>query len=232
MDEPQEEEQAMFCYTRHSGFSHYFFPKNQFYLKKYILLNSGNRVNELWKKKYLELLQVISYSLGSRNLLLKNPLNTSRIKVIKNLFPQSKFIFIIRNPYDMFSSLLHWHKTLVGPLSLQELSAIELEELIFFRFKSIMLKYLEFKDCLSGDSLTEIKFEHLENEPLKVIRQIYAELSLEGFGDVMPRINEYLGTIHSYQKNSYPALSTRVIERINEEWSFVFKEWDYKILKS
>lgn len=232
IDEPQEEEQAMFCYTRHNGLIHYFFPKNESYFHRYILLNEGQRSNELWRKNYLELLQIISYSLGSKKLLLKNPLNTSRIGEIRKLFPNSNFIFIIRNPYELYSSVLYWHKSLIQSLSLQKLSDAELEELILFRFKSIMLKYLDLRKFLPKDRLIEVKFENLEEDPIRVIGNIYRKLSLEGIDNILPGIQSYLDGIKGYEKNLYPPLSSKTIQRINQEWKFAFREWDYPLLKA
>lgn len=71
MDEPQEEEQALFCYSRHNGLIHYLFPKNNYYFDRYILLSKGKKSTELWSKKYLELLQIISCSLGSKKTVTK-----------------------------------------------------------------------------------------------------------------------------------------------------------------
>lgn len=228
INEPEEEEMALFCYTRHNGFTDYFFPRNGSYFNKYVLFEKGSdKEKHLWKKAYLKLLQTISYSLKKRKLLLKNPLNTARTIELNELFPGSKFIFIMRNPYEIFASVLHWYKSLILPLSLQKISERELEERILQRFKSMVKKYLEVKKNLPKDCYVEITFEELQEQPIQVIKKIYRDLSLPGIHNALPEMEEYLEIVKDYKKNYYPSISLRTLKRINDEWGFVFEKWGY-----
>lgn len=230
IDEPQEEEQAMFCYSKHNGLIDYLFPKNNTYFDKYVLFKSEYYKEKVsWKKEYLELLQIISYSIGKRDLLLKNPLNTGRTNELKSLFPKSKFIFIIRDPYEIFSSVLHWHQSLIQLLCLQKISEEELEELILKRFKLIMLKYIEVRENISEDKLVEITFEELQERPLEVVSTLYKKLQMKGVEEVLTEIKKYLDSVKNYSRNVYPIIPVKTVQKINKEWGFVFKEWGYSM---
>ena len=47
------------------------------------------------------------YSLCSKRLLLKSPVHTARVRILKRLFPDAQFVYIHRNPYDVFRSAAH-----------------------------------------------------------------------------------------------------------------------------
>ena len=57
--------------------------------------------------------------------------------------------------------------------------------------------------------------------------RIYEELNLGGLEDARPNINKYLESVKDYEKNVFPDLTPNIIERINKEWDFAFKAWNY-----
>lgn len=40
-------------------------------------------------------------------LLIKSPVHTGRVKTLLSIFPDAQFIYIHRNPYEVFQSALH-----------------------------------------------------------------------------------------------------------------------------
>lgn len=228
LDEPDEEEIALFGYSPYNGLTDYFFPKNTQYHNKYILLQTENdQSKNRWRKYYNEVLRIISYSVGNNRLLLKNPFNTTRTLELSQLFPGAKFVFIIRNPYEIYVSTQHWYKTLILPLSLQILSETELEDRIVGRFKAMMKKYLKERDKLPRGSVVEITFEALQKDSISVVSAIYEELELPGLDTALPIMEAYLSSVKNYNQNRYDPLPDRIVKRINKEWDFVFDEWAY-----
>ena len=59
---------------------------------------------EAWKQEFVFLLKKISLANHNKQLVLKSPPNTARIKLLLSLFPNAKFIFIHRNPYEVYVS--------------------------------------------------------------------------------------------------------------------------------
>ncbi|TFG37549.1 MAG: sulfotransferase, partial [Candidatus Aminicenantes bacterium] len=51
-------------------------------------------VVEKWQAIYLRFLKKLTFSSGGKRLLLKNPANTARIRVLLELFPDAKFIHV------------------------------------------------------------------------------------------------------------------------------------------
>jgi hypothetical protein len=50
-------------------------------------------------------------SSGAPRLLLKSPIHTARIPLIRQIFPKAKFVYIHRDPYEVFSSSCHMADT-------------------------------------------------------------------------------------------------------------------------
>ena len=76
------------------------------------------------------MLKNIAYYNGEqKQLLLKNPHNTGRLKILKEMqSSNAKFIFIHRNPYEVFNSTKHLYQTTIKSQFLQEFSEGDIEK--------------------------------------------------------------------------------------------------------
>ncbi len=228
IDEPQEEEQALFGLTAHCGLMGYAFPRNQNYFKRYDLFEEISEYQKKkWQKNYLRVLQLIAYAQKNTYLILKNPHNTGRVKELLELFPQAKFIFIVRNPYEMYQSVRHWYDTLLSEFTMQEYVEPEREERIFRVYRKMIQKYLRDREAIPDNNLVEIRYEDLIEEPESTLKHIYNQLQLPDYNKAAPHFKEYMKRVRSYKKNEYNHLPLATIERIEREWNFAFEYWGY-----
>ena len=95
-----------------------------------------------WQEDYTYLLKNIAFANNKKQLLLKNPHNTSRVKELLELFPKAKFVFIHRNPLDVFISMVHLYGKVIETQFLQYATIRERKELILYYYKETMTKYL------------------------------------------------------------------------------------------
>lgn len=65
-----------------------------------------------------------------RQLVLKSPCHTGRVKLLLKLFPNAKFVFIHRNPYEVFLSGAHLATTTYGWMFLQKPDDEDMQEYI------------------------------------------------------------------------------------------------------
>ena len=229
---PQEEEHPLTNLTEKSGMQTFFFPKNRSYFDKYNLFE-GTTEKEIkdWKKVYLKMLKQISLFQGKKKqLLLKNPHNTGRVKILLQLFPNAKFIFIHRNPYEVYSSTKYLYQKAVQTQFLQEFSEKEIEERIIYCYEKSMQKYLDDRHLISEDSLYEISFNELETQPIKSLEKIYFKLNISDFNKNKTHFQTYLETVKSYKKNQLADIPSEVIDQINSRWKFAFKHWKYELV--
>jgi hypothetical protein len=229
-DAPAEDEHALVNITKMSGMHLFFFPKNKLNFDKYNCFEeiSSNELQE-WKSIYSNLLKQIEvFNKVDKKLLLKNPHNTGRIKVLQEMYPNAKFIFIHRNPYDVFRSTITLYERAVKTQFLQEFSEEELNELVLHCYEKMMSKYIENRNLIPANNLIEVGYDELIDHPIDELERIYNQLSLGEFQRVKPKLSLYLNTLKTYKVNPKVQLDTTIKEQIKKRWDFAFKEWGYQ----
>ncbi len=225
---PQEEEQPLSNYTHRSGIHVFYFPNNHSYFDKYNLFQGiSEKEVELWKRDYLQLLGTVTIFNNYKPILLKNPHNTSRVKQLVEMFPNSKFIYIHRNPYEVYHSTKHLYKKAVSTQFLQSPDEETIENTVFYCYKETLQKYLRERHLIPKENLVEISFKELENTPLETIKRIYEEIGLTNFTNSEESFKKHIASVSNYKKNKFPELPKVTVDRINSEWDFAFKEWGY-----
>ncbi len=230
IDKPQEEEMALgnlFPYSFYNGF--YFPQRTMEYFFKYIRFkNTSIKVLEQWKKVYYYLIKKATLNMSGRQLILKNPANTARIRLLLDLFPNAKFIHIYRNPYIVYASMRNFYKKTIEGFMLQSVPEKQIENNIFNLYKQLMTSYFKEKQLIPHGNLIEIKFEDFEMNTMNELNRIYSELDISGFERAKNKIASYLSSLSNYKKNTYN-LTHDIINSINRKWDFTIKKWDYNI---
>lgn len=231
-DKPAEEEQPFSMMSVRSGIHSWFFPSNNTYFDKFNLFKGISPEEKIgWQEDYIFCLQNIAFLNNGKQLLLKNPHNTGRVKELLELFPESKFVFIYRNPFDIFLSTRHLYYRIVKTQFLQFKSHQEIDDKIFYYFNTTMQKYLNERHMIPKGNLIEIAFEELEEKPYEVVERIYKELNIPHYDKAFPEIDKYLKSVKNYEKNKFRDIKPEVVERILKEWKFAFDEWGYSYEK-
>jgi hypothetical protein len=227
--EPAEEEQIMSNITPLAGVNSFYFPKNRSYFNQFNLFEGiSERKYKKWQKYYTYMLKVASRINKERRLVLKNPNNTARAKQLLELFPDAKFIYIHRNPYQVYLSTKHLHRTVLRDQSLQDISTDEEDDIILTNYRSIMKGYLDSKKHIPADQLVEIAFDDLgkENE-IDIFQNIYQKFDLGNWENQKPVIQAYLDSKKNYKKNKFVPIPEHLVQRIQTECAFVFEEYGY-----
>jgi omega-hydroxy-beta-dihydromenaquinone-9 sulfotransferase len=226
LESPQEEEYALANLGLHSFYHGWSFPRGmKEYFEKVILFKGivPFRV-ERWKKVYLKLIKIATYGNGGKRLVLKNPSNTARIKVLLELFPNAKFIHIYRNPYIVYLSTQNLYRKLLPFHTFQSFDWKEIDENILLLYEQLMQKFLEDKSLIPAQNLVEMRYEDLEADPMEEIERIY-----EKFG--LPFNEAYVSSQTSYRKNQYH-FDAAVIEQVSSRWQFAIDHWKYQVPNS
>ena len=75
------------------------------------------------------------------SVLSKNPPHTGRVKELVKMFPNAKFIYLMRNPYTVFESTRSFFTNTIQPLKLQDITPAELENNILSIYAKLYHKY-------------------------------------------------------------------------------------------
>jgi hypothetical protein len=224
---PQEHEFAIVDLCLHSPQSGLFFPDNREKYLKYGTFEeaSEKEINE-WKDNVLFYLKKLTFKEQGKPLLLKNPLDTYRIKLILELFPNAKFINIYRNPYKIFFSTVKLHKTNTHLFWLQK-PDYELYDFIFDMYLDIYDNFYKDFDLIPKEQIIEIKYEDLIENPINEMSKVYNHLKLGDFGQVKGKMEAYLDTLNDYKVGNYK-ISKKDKELIYSKWHETIDRWGYE----
>lgn len=230
IDSPQEEEMALGNVSPHSFYLFWSFPQNaRKYFDRYAVFEDASAaVIEGWKEQYVDVLKRATLNMKGRRLVIKNPVNTGRIPVLLELFPQAKFIFLHRNPYDVFLSTRNLYKKTLPYSQLQEISDEEIDANILSFYEGLLRHYLRDRAMVPKRNLIEISYDDLDETPMMVMRKIYRRLNFWPFTRVRSRLRRYLDSLAGYKKNRYE-ISAEDVKKVNEHWRFAFDEWGYEM---
>jgi hypothetical protein len=174
------------------------------------------------------MLKRITLSANGKRLILKNPINTARVKILLSMFPDAKFIHIYRNPYSIYASTNTLYKKIVRLLGLQTINEAELEENIIFIYKQMMEKFLVDKSSIPPENLIEIKYEDFIGNEIQYFKQIYDQFNLPEFEQAEAEFKKYVKSQANYETNKY-TLDEETIKKITEEWRFTIEKWQYDL---
>lgn len=231
---PQEEEFALAAFCPYNMVPSYNDPNKLIEcVNNYLLLSDMDekRITQ-WKSAYLYIIKKITLLRQGKQLLLKNPPNTARIKWLLELFPEAKFIHIYRNPYDIYPSMINLFKSMwknfleMGfKITIPEDTFIENQVLKIYT--KLMQAYFEQKVLIPPTNLIEIKYEELMENPSIEIKKIYDMLQLDYKNDEK-LIEGYLESQRNYEKNKF-TLKKEALDKIYLHWNFVIDKWNYTL---
>src|SRR5260370_42416740 len=95
-----------------------------------------------WKTLFLRFVRQLTFK-DSRRLILKSPTHSCRIKTLLELFPDARFVHIVRDPYVVFPSTVNLWKTLYLTHGLQTPTFAGLEQYAFHTFTHLYHKLYE-----------------------------------------------------------------------------------------
>lgn len=205
LDLPQEEEFSQFSTSTYSFFYHMFFPQRADYFYRKFILTEGlsDKEKESFCKSYQFLIKKFSFAYKGKQLLLKNPVNTGRLKILLEMFPDAKFIYIHRNPVEVYYSTLHLYEKLLLVCQLQKTDKESIRKMVINNYKEMMTSYHQNKKLINNGNLVEVDYEALDKRPLELLELIYKEVKLEDFDEIKPLMQKYLEQIYGYKKNTF-----------------------------
>lgn len=228
---PGEEDAAMTTYLDPRGAQWgYFFPKKmseQF--QKYVLFDNAKAEIEAWERSFIYLIKKISISNQQKQLVLKSPPNTARIKQLLSVFPNAKFIFIHRNPYQVYSSNKRFWQVLQKVYALQTTRSVDVDAVILDTYSQMMRRYLDEKHLVPAGQLSEIAYDDFVQDPVICLNHAYRKLQLDDFGYCGEKMRSFTGRQRQFVqlKHELPAGEIRMVSEKLEPY---IRYWNYELL--
>ncbi|NIA09929.1 MAG: sulfotransferase [Nitrospiraceae bacterium] len=228
-DLPQEEEYALGAFMPYAYYNGWCFPRKMGLYNKYVCMDGVPQVAvEEWKDKYEYFLRKLTFFWGGKRLVLKNPSNTGRIKMLLEMFPNAKFVHIYRNPYTLFPSMVKFMVKVLPRYCVQNpIEREEMEKMIMDVYTALYKKYLEEKRLIPDGNLVEVRYEDLIAHPLDELKKVYDGLGLEGFEEKRKTFNDFIAA-QSAIKTSMYEMDEETKEMIYRGWKFAFDAFGYE----
>jgi hypothetical protein len=229
---PGEEDAAMTTSVNPRGAQWgYFFPNmmNQQFQKYVLFENIAESEFELWKQEYVFLLNKISLANPNKQIVLKSPPNTARIKILLSLFPNAKFIFIHRNPYEVYVSNKRFWKVTQNVYALGRTKLGNVNSIILETYSKMMHRYLLEKDLVPDGQLFEIPYEDLIQKPLESMRKIYQTIHLDDFDYCENKMKSFVERQKSFVRLEHEIPADERIA-VTEKFEPFIRYWNYPLL--
>lgn len=226
-DRPQEDEFALALFGLPSTYADVAFPNRKPVFPGSLDLGSLS-AKELrkWKRTLLHFLKTLTLR-DPRRLVLKSPPHTARVAVLREMFPDARFVHILRNPYVVFPSTVNLWKSLARKHGFQTPTGEGLEEKVFQEFRIIHERLEDAKPAIPRKRFHELRYEDLVKAPVEEMRKVYDALDLEGFDRVKPKLEDYQRRNAGYETNKYQ-LSEAQREEITKRWGDIITRQGYQ----
>jgi hypothetical protein len=226
LEHPQEDEFVLCMLGQPSPYLTIAFPNRPQQDLRYLDLEELTpRELAAWKQTFFRFVQQV-YFRRRRRVVLKNPPHSFRIKVLLDLFPQAKFIHIVRDPYVVYPSTIHLRQSLYRKHGLQRPTFAGLDEQVLSTYLDLYRKLDEGRKVVDPSSFYELRYEDLIADPEVQLRRLYEHLGLGDFEQYRPRLRKYLAEHAQYETNTYE-LTDEQRAIVTERWGEVIDHYSY-----
>ncbi len=230
VDYPQEEEIAL---GNESGFSFYYwfyFPKDHQKISDEFLTFSSDDPEKYkkYQEGYKRFIKRCLLDVGEGQYIGKNPPNMGRIPFLLDLFPESRFVYINRNPYEVLLSTYRFYKGFLKTLQLQDIDDETLWDFIFHSYNILYHKYQEDKRLISSENLVELEYQDLIADPEGVFESLHQGM----FSDLEPDKSKLDSIIYRnvhHAPNVYN-FERQYIKRVNSKLGDLIEKQGYRKL--
>ena len=227
-DSPQEDEIAVANMTDLSFYHGIYFPKAfaEFLTRGLFFDGCDERDAARWRERFIYLMRKLSACQDEKTLLIKNPVYTGRLAMLRRIFPSAKFVHIRRNPYEVFVSMRNFYNKLFREFALQSWAHVDIDETIVSTYQRMMEALDRDSAGLEPPTYLDLAYEDLDRDGLGVLERIYKTMDLPGFDAAKPKFEAYLASVRSFEKNkfAYSDEAARIVEtrlgRFVEQWGY------------
>lgn len=229
-DLPAEDEFALCNLGMPSPYTNIAFPNHEPQDLRYRdLADLSRKELQRWCDSFVRFLKWITYTRG-RRIVLKSPFHTCRIAVLSKLFPNARYVHLVRDPYAVYPSTLHMWNSIYEAHGLQDPDGSHQAEYVFDSFELIHRRFVEERHRIQPQNLYELRYEDLVKDPIHHLRGIYKQLELGDPERLVQKWESFLDEHRDYRTNRYRDLEPELRSEIERRWRPYFETYGYEII--
>ena len=200
---PQEDEFALMTLGLPTTYRRIAFPNSTPRHLDYLNMNGipGPELDR-WKQGFDTFLRYLNYK-HRKPLVLKSPPHTGRMGIIKEMYPNARFIHLTRHPLKFIPSTMHMWRALDYTNGFQLPRYDDLRDYVLMCFKRLYDGFERDRPKLSDRELVTVRFEDLIRQPAEELGRIYEQLGLGDYGLVEDKIRQRMNETKDYKRNTY-----------------------------
>ena len=230
-DFPQEDEFALNNEIPFSFYNWWYFPKKTEEIANEYLFGTSADPKDIinWKNNFRRFVIRSLMNTKGKRFVSKNPPHTARIKYLLGLYPNAKFIYIDRNPYEVIHSTFAFYKGVLPGIQLQDIDDEKLMKDIIWVYKGLYEKYEKDKFKIPSCNLMEIRYSDLTNDPKNIVKAIYSDLLKDDYSRISSSMDQFLGK-QNHKLKEYN-FGVDFLKNVNKHLSKIIEKQGY-ILKN
>ncbi len=180
-----------------------------------------------WKRNLRRFLATLAVR-DPRRPVLKSPPHTARVGVLAEMFPEARFLHVVRDPFVVFPSTMRLWRSLHHSQALQVDTGEALERYVFAAFDEMYAAFERDRATLAPGRLQEIRYEDLCADPVARLSEVYDRFELGGFDRVLPAFEEQAASMRRYRTNKYDH-DPRIVGEIASRWRPFIERYGYQV---
>ncbi|MBU6198697.1 MAG: sulfotransferase [Xanthomonadaceae bacterium] len=227
-DRPQEDEFALVALGAPSPMWSLAYPGETIGQAYLSLRDVPNREREHWADTLRKFLRLVTYRHPKRSLVLKSPAHTARIEILSRMFPDARFIHIVRDPCAVFASTVHLWRKAMAVNALVPFDDFDVEKYVLETLPKMYERFAEARDALASGHFHQMRYEDLVQNPLATLEECYKATEMDDFDMVRSRVADYVASLREFRVNEYE-ISQEAKIALRDAWSAIFQTWGYTI---
>ncbi|NUQ63108.1 MAG: sulfotransferase [Pirellulales bacterium] len=225
-DHPQEDEWAMCNMGIPSPYLTFVFPNRPPQCSEYLDLRAvPPAALDRWKRAFVWFLRCLTVQ-NPKRIVLKSPQHTCRVRTLLEIFPESRFVHIVRDPYVVFPSTVKTFLRMSRYHGLQVPKWEDLPEQVFETFTHMYEVFEEDRTRIDPSRFCEVRYEDLVRDPVGQMRLVYERLGLGSFDSALPAVEAYAVRTKDFRTNRYE-LDPATRDEVTRRWGTFIERYGY-----
>ncbi|MEM1356331.1 MAG: sulfotransferase [Planctomycetota bacterium] len=232
VNKPQEDEFALCNLGLPSPYLTMAFPRQGPSCAEYLTLHDIDASDrQRWCDRFLWYMKRLAYQeqrRGKRRLVLKSPTHTARIRTLLELFPDAKFIYIARNPYEVFGSTMRLWKSMNSVQGLQNPAHDDawLRDDVLDTFARMDAAYQADRGLIPEGNLVELRFEQVTRDPRQALLDLYQQFGIKVSDALQANLDGYVTATSDHIRNQLQ-MAPDDIAAIRQQWGGYIERFGY-----
>jgi hypothetical protein len=235
-DRPQEDEFALLATGALSPYEVMLFPNDRRGAIDHLDVEAMPEADRgVWQDALMTVMQRVAFARHrsaadlppAEWFLLKSPTHTARIGLLQKMFPDARFIHVLRDPFALFASSEHLWRRMFDSQGFQRPrygGDLALDRFVNASMASLYRNFDRDVERLEAGRFAEIRYEDLVDSPIAEVTRLRAEIGLPE--PDAAALQAHLDDVGDFRRNRF-TMNDETAEIIRREWRWYFDRFGY-----